>query len=66
LSARGTYCRCCFVLTGETYFAEEVVVGDVAIAKALTLRAHIPASEGVLLLIAALPELLFLVQYVAA
>jgi hypothetical protein len=53
-------------LTGETYFAEEVVVGDVAIAKALTLRAHIPASEGVLLLIAALPELLFLVQYVVA
>jgi hypothetical protein len=24
-----TYCRCCFVLSGEMYFAEEVVVADV-------------------------------------
>jgi hypothetical protein len=61
-----TYCRCYFVLTGEMYFAGEVVAADVAVVKVLALRAHILAGEGVLLLIAALPELLFLVRSVVA
>jgi hypothetical protein len=55
-----TYCRCYFVFTGEMYFADEVVVADVAVERALALRAHVPADGGVLLLTAALPELLFL------
>jgi hypothetical protein len=42
------------------YFADEVVVSDVAVERALALRAHVPADGGVLLLTAALPELLFL------
>jgi hypothetical protein len=48
------------------YFAGEVVAADVAVVKVLALRAHILAGEGVLLLIAALPELLFLVRSVVA
>jgi hypothetical protein len=56
-----TYCRCCFVLSGEMYVADEVVVADVAVARAPAPRAHILADRGVLLLIAALSELLFLV-----
>jgi hypothetical protein len=61
-----TYCRCYFVLTGELYFAEEVAMADVAVARALALRARVPANVGVLLLTAALPELLFPVQIFAA
>jgi hypothetical protein len=60
------YCRCCFVLSGEMYFAEEVVVADVAVTRAIAPRAHVPADGGVLLLTAALPELLFLIRFVAA
>jgi hypothetical protein len=26
------HCRCCFVLTGEIYFVEEVVVADIDLA----------------------------------
>jgi hypothetical protein len=47
------------------YVADEVVVADVAVARAPAPRAHIPADGGVLLLIAALSELLFLVWFVA-
>jgi hypothetical protein len=43
------------------YFAEEVVVVDVAVMWDLAPRAHVPTDGGVLLLVAALPELLFLV-----
>jgi hypothetical protein len=63
---RDTYCRCCFVLSGEMYFAEEVVVADVAVMRALALKAHVPTDEGVLLLATAPPELLFLVRFVVA
>jgi hypothetical protein len=63
---RGTYCQCCFASTGEAYFAKEVTVVDVAIAKALAVRAHLPTGEGVLLLVATLPELVFLVRSIAA
>jgi hypothetical protein len=56
-----TYCRCCFVLFGKMYFAEEVVVADVAVTRALAPRAHVPVDGGALLLIVALPELLCLV-----
>jgi hypothetical protein len=45
------------------YFAEEVAVADVAIMRALAPRAHVPADRGVFLLAAALPELLFPVQF---
>jgi hypothetical protein len=45
-------------------FAIEVVVA--AAAKALALRAHVLADEGVLLLAGALPELLFPSRSVAA
>jgi hypothetical protein len=55
----GTCCRCCFVSTGETYFAEVVAMANVAVAKALALRAHVPAGKGVILLATALPELFF-------
>jgi hypothetical protein len=58
----GTYYRCCFVLSGEMYSVGEVAI---AIMKALAPKAHVPADEGVLLLIVALPELLFLVQFIA-
>jgi hypothetical protein len=61
-----TYCRCCFVLSCEMYSAEEVVVADVAVTRALVPRAHIPADGGVLLLAAAFPELLFLFRFVVA
>jgi hypothetical protein len=61
-----TYCRCCFVLSSEMYSTKEVVVADVAVTRALALRAHIPADRGVLLLITALSELLFLIGVVAA
>jgi hypothetical protein len=33
-----TYCRCCFILCGELYSAEEVVVANAAITRALALR----------------------------
>jgi hypothetical protein len=56
-----TYCRCYFVLSGEMYFAEEVVVANVAIMRALAPRARVPADGCVLLLAVALSELLFLV-----
>jgi hypothetical protein len=42
------------------YFAEDVGATDVAIAKALELRVHVSAGEGVLMLAVALPKLLFL------
>jgi hypothetical protein len=42
------------------YFAEDVVAADTVVAKALALKDHAPANEGVQLLTAALPELLFL------
>jgi hypothetical protein len=48
------------------YFAECVVVADTAVAKALALMGPVPADEGVQLLIAALPKLLFLTLSVAA
>jgi hypothetical protein len=63
---RDTYCRYCFVLSSEMYSAEEVVVADVAVMRALALRARIPADEGVQLLATALPESLFLVRFAAA
>jgi hypothetical protein len=44
----------------------EVVVADAAAAEAPTLRPHVPADEGVLLLTATPPELLFLVRSVVA
>jgi hypothetical protein len=56
-----TYSRCCLVLCGEIYSVEGVAVAD-----AIVTRAHIPADEGVLLLTATLPELLFPVRFVAA
>jgi hypothetical protein len=60
-----TYCQCCFVLTGEMYFAKEVASVDVTVVKVLAPRADIPTGEGVLLPVATLPEVLFLVQSVA-
>jgi hypothetical protein len=48
------------------YSAEEVVVANVAVMRALASRAHIPADGGVLLLVATPPELLFLPQFVVA
>jgi hypothetical protein len=53
-----TYCRCCFFLAGEMYFAEEVAMAGVAVAEALALRAHVPVDKDVLLRITALSELL--------
>jgi hypothetical protein len=61
-----TYCRCCFVLSSEMYSAQEVDVADVAVTRAPAPRAHIPIDGGVLLLVVALPEFLFLVQFVPA
>jgi hypothetical protein len=55
-----TCCRCCYVLTDEMYFAKGVVVADIVATKALVLMDPIPADEGVQLLAAAPPELLFL------
>jgi hypothetical protein len=55
-----------FVLTGEIYFVEEVVVADIDAAKVLALRAHIPVGECVLLLIVAIPALLFLARSATA
>jgi hypothetical protein len=52
-------------LSGEIYSAEEVAMADAAIMRALALRARILADGGVLLLATALPELLFLVQFLA-
>jgi hypothetical protein len=43
------------------YSTEEVTVPDVAVTRALALRAHIPTDGGVLLFTIALPESLFLV-----
>jgi hypothetical protein len=60
-----TWCRCCFVLRGEMRFAEAVVADTTAI-ETLALWAHVPNDEGALLLIAASPELLFLVRSVTA
>jgi hypothetical protein len=54
-----TYYRCCFVLSSEMYFAEEVVVDDVAVMRALAPRACIPIDRDVLLLTTALPKFLF-------
>jgi hypothetical protein len=42
------------------YFAKGVVVADIVATKALVLMDPIPADEGVQLLAAAPPELLFL------
>jgi hypothetical protein len=61
-----TYCRCCFVLSGEMYSAQEVAVADVAVTRALALRAHILADGGVLLLAIALNESHFPVSFVVA
>jgi hypothetical protein len=61
-----TYCRCYFVLSGEMYFDEEVSMANVAVMKAHAPRARVPADGGVLLLVVALAELLFLVRFVAA
>jgi hypothetical protein len=47
-------------------FAEGVAVADAAVGKALALKAHVPADEGVLLLTAVLPELLFPARSIAA
>jgi hypothetical protein len=41
-------------------------MADVAITRAPASRAHIPTNGGVLLLAAALPELIFLVRFVVA
>jgi hypothetical protein len=60
------HCRCCFVLTGEIYFVEEVVVADIDVVKVLALRVHVPVGECVLLLIVALPALLFLARSASA
>jgi hypothetical protein len=60
-----TYCRCCSILCGDMYSIEEVVVADAVVTRALVPRAPIPTDGGVLLLTAALPELLFNVQCVA-
>jgi hypothetical protein len=59
-----TYCRCCFASTGRFCFVEAVVAS--ATVEAPAIRAHVPTDEGVLLLSTAPPELLFLVQFVAA
>jgi hypothetical protein len=61
-----TYCRCYFVLSGKMYSPKEVVVVDSTVMRALGPRARIPADGGVLLLVVALPEVLFLVRFVAA
>jgi hypothetical protein len=61
-----TYCRCCLVLCGEMYSVEEIAVANAIVTRALVPRAHIPADGGVLLLTAALPELLFPDRFVAA
>jgi hypothetical protein len=53
-------------MSGEMYFAEEVVVADVVVTSAIVPRAHVPANGGVLLLTATLPELLFLIRFVVA
>jgi hypothetical protein len=58
---RDTYCRCCFILCGEMYSTEEVVVADAAVTRALAPRACILTDGGGLLLSAALSGLLFLV-----
>jgi hypothetical protein len=47
-------------------FAEGVAVADAAVGKALALKAHVPADEGVLLLTTVLPELLFPARSIAA
>jgi hypothetical protein len=48
------------------YSSEEVVVADVVVTMAPAPRARIPADGGVLLLVTALPELLFLIRFIAA
>jgi hypothetical protein len=55
----GTYCRCCFILAGKMYFAEEVAVAGATIADALVPRAHVSVDDDVLLCVAVLSELLF-------
>jgi hypothetical protein len=47
-------------------FAEGVAVADATAAKALALRSHVPIDEGVILLTAVVPELLFPILFVAA
>jgi hypothetical protein len=47
-------------------FAERVVVADVAAAKALALRALVPADDGVILFAAVLPELFLSVRSIDA
>jgi hypothetical protein len=44
----------------------EAVVADTTAVETLALWAHVPNDEGALLLIAASPELLFLVRSVTA
>jgi hypothetical protein len=61
-----TYCRCCFVLTGEMDLAEEVASVDFVVVKALALRADVPIGKGALLPVTALSKLLFLVRSVIA
>jgi hypothetical protein len=62
---RGTCCQHydVFVSTTTVVFSS---VEDATAAEALALRVHALASEGLLLLVAALLELLFLVQSVVA
>jgi hypothetical protein len=61
-----TYCRSCFVLAGEMYFAKEVAVPGAVTAKALALIAHVLVDEDVLLHIVALSDLLFPARFAAA
>jgi hypothetical protein len=61
----GTCYRCCPLFistTTATRSGAEVVVVDVDVMEALALGVHALAGEGFLLLTAALPGLLFLVQ----
>jgi hypothetical protein len=60
-----TWCQCFFVVRGEMCFVEAVVTDNAAV-EAPTLWAHVLDDEGALFLIAAPPESLFLVQFVAA
>jgi hypothetical protein len=62
----GTYYWCCYVSTADVYFVEDVVVVGIAAVEALALRARVPVGEGVLLLDAALLELLLLVWSTSA
>jgi hypothetical protein len=57
----GAYYRSYFVSAAEEFFVGEAIVADTAVAEALALRAHVPVGGGILLLTAALLELIFLV-----